>query len=225
MIQEIKSKYNVSDEFVKYLLNYYLKRHKVNLKKKSGRKKVIKNVRAILHKLIGQYKTKKYHKSILERDYSGLYEKIFSITGEVKSILDIGCGLNPLTLKNYQYYAYDIDKDVLSKVKKHFKKNNIKSEVKEKNFFVDFKYPKADVCFLFKVLRLIDFKGHKNAEKILKSLDVKWIVASFATKTISGRRMNYPRVGWFEILLKRLKWKYEKFYWQNESFYVIGKAL
>lgn len=217
---KMKGKYNVSDKFIKFVLDYYLKRNKGK-----SEKEIAKGVRKILHRLIGQYKARKGHRSFREREYKSLFEKVFLITGSVKSIVDVGCGLNPLFFKKFKYYAYDIDLDVLEKVREHFVKNKIKGGVYEKNFFVDFSYPKADVAFLFKILRLIDFKGHKNAEKLLKSLRVKWIVASFSTRTLAGRKMNYPRVGWFERLLKRLGLKYEKFYWKDETFYLIKKGL
>ena len=35
--------------------------------------------------------------------------------------------------------------------------------------------------------------------------------------------MNYPRRGWFEVMLKRLNYKFVKFDMINEVFYIIEK--
>jgi len=35
--------------------------------------------------------------------------------------------------------------------------------------------------------------------------------------------MNYPRRGWFEIMLKRLNYNFEKFETSNEIFYIVKK--
>ncbi len=149
-----------------------------------------------------------------------LYEKIFSLTKKPKTILDLGCGLNPLYFpyKDVAYLASDIDKEALKKVKKHFKKHKIKGEV----FYLDLndaselKSIKTDITLIFKVLD--NFKK-QTIKEILKKLNTKYVVISFATKTISGKRMNLPKRDWFEKMIK--DYQYEKIRFFNEIFYVI----
>ena len=83
--------------------------------------------------------------------------------------------------------------------------------------------PKADLVFLFKVVDIL--KGKKYAEDVLEILikNNKYLVVSFATRTISRRKMNNPYRNGFEIMLKRKEWNFEKFQTENESFYVIKK--
>jgi len=86
------------------------------------------------------------------------------------------------------------------------------------------KLPSVDVAFLFKMTDMIDQgKGHKKTEELLKAIPAKWIVASFPTKTMSGKRMNVPHRNWMEWLCRRLGWSYEIIEFTNELFYVIGK--
>lgn len=150
-----------------------------------------------------------------------LYKKIFKITKKPKTILDLGCGLNPIYFpyKDITYLASDIDIQALKKVKKHLKKNKIKGEV----FYLDLsntkalkKIKKVDVTLIFKVL---DKFKRNTIKEILKNTKTKYFIISFPTRTISKKRMNKPKRIWFEKLIK----DYKKLRFHNEVFYVIKK--
>lgn len=191
------------------------------------------------------------HKSSFERDYHYLeiYQKIFeqfkkyygiNSKGHLR-ILDIGCGLNPLSyifiekkiFLSSVYFALDIDKRALEIVGRFFRNRNLKyklfnedilnladsSNSKKLNLL-----PDCDLAFAFKVLELIEKKGHKNSEKLISSIKAKMIVASFPKKTISGKRMNVLRKPWLERMLERIGYKYEIFEIPGEIFYLILKS-
>jgi 16S rRNA (guanine(1405)-N(7))-methyltransferase len=195
-------------------------------------KALVKEVRSILHFKYGMFWLSdklelKSHKSSRDRlkIYSTLYKDIFSITGEPKRILDLGCGLNPLSYsflgcKPY-YIASELSLKDCDKIKKYFKERKIKGKVLRLDLTERNSFPKADVCFLFAVFDTIEDKGHKLAEQIIRKLDCKYIVVSFSTKTVSGKKMNVPRRGWFERLMKRLGLKYSKLIYPGEMFYVV----
>ena len=175
------------------------------------------------------------HTSTKERlsIYPQLYKNIFSITGKPKSIIDIGCGLNPfsisfMNLKSLTYFAYDINQQEMSYVQEFFLlieakelhgKAIVSDLLKEKN------YLSADIAFLFKVTDLIDQgKGHKNTEEFILQLPVKYVVISFPTKTMSGKPMTAPRRKWMEWLCTRLEFEYKILKFENEIFYVVKKT-
>ena len=66
-------------------------------------------------------------------------------------------------------------------------------------------------------------KGHKTSEEIIKAIPAKFVVVSFATLTISGKKMNYPRRGWIELMCKRLGYEFKLLEFSNELFYVVMK--
>ncbi|MBI2151512.1 hypothetical protein HYU21_02175 [Candidatus Woesearchaeota archaeon] len=66
--------------------------------------------------------------------------------------------------------------------------------------------------------------GHKNSELVIKSLSVKWIVVSFPTLTMSGKKMNFPRHKWIELMCQRLGYMFNLIEFENELFYVIKKS-
>jgi hypothetical protein len=94
-----------------------------------------------------------------------------------------------------------------------------KAELTDLSFVKEF--PKTDVCFLFKVLDVFEMKGHKLSEELLKRIKSKWIIASFSSRTISGKKMMFSRRGWFEMMLKRNEYSFKKIEKENEIFYVI----
>ena len=84
--------------------------------------------------------------------------------------------------------------------------------------------PPADLCFLFKMTDILDQgKGHKVTEEIIRKVPAKFVVVSFPTKTMSGKRMNYPRRKWIELMCQRLNYEVKIIEFSNELFYVIKK--
>jgi 16S rRNA (guanine(1405)-N(7))-methyltransferase len=181
------------------------------------------------------------HSSTKERleIYEGLYDKIFEITGKPKSILDLGCGLNFLSfpymnLNVLEYLGMDISDDDLKFLREYgefiskYKKVKIDTkpinliEAKNKNLFFDIK--KHDVCFIFKVLEIIELsKSHKISEKIIVDVPAKWLVISFPTRTLTKKMMNSIRRGWMHLMLDRLGYEYTTLMEKNELFFVINK--
>jgi len=250
LINKIKEKRElkgVPDAIVKELIEKYIKRYQINLKeiKKSDIKIIIKEVRAQLRLYTGRFQLSnkpissnsadelsilKSHSSTNERlsFYPKLKEKILAL--HPKSILDLGCGLNPLELatKDVKYYASDINQTHLDIIKEFFKKNKIPGET----FIYDLrnlsKYPdplpETDLALLFKVLDIIDDKGRANAEKIINMIPAKHILASFSTIKISGKKMNRLERQWFEKMLARLNKPFTTFSSENEIFYLIDNS-
>ncbi len=230
--------------------------------KKAPKKELVKKVRAELHRIHGSFnvalekrkklmrgymstadkgyivKLLKTHSSTGERlsIYENLYTNIFDIIGMPASILDLGCGLNPLSSvfmdhEGLDYVACDISEDILSLCTDFFgMQEDIKGETMKINLFdtpkkdIFKKFSQYDVCFLFKVLEVIEqSKSHKISEAIISSVPADWVVASFPKRTVSGKKMNHPYRGWFDRMLRRLGFMSRILEYENEMFYIIKK--
>ncbi len=149
-----------------------------------------------------------------------LYKKIFEITKKPKKVLDLGCGLNPIyfPLKDITYIACDKEKITLKHVNRHFKKNKIRGEIINKDIrdAALYKIKKIDITIAFKVF---DYLKKEEVKKILRKINTKWIVISFPTRTIMGKRMNNPKRKWLEKMVKIHK----ILRFHNEVFYIIKK--
>ena len=250
IIKKIKQKKEFQDldnSTVSHSLSQYLQKHNIPLKDLSPkqRKLVTKEIRSQLRKLTGQYQKSskkrvqfldqnkiqellKTHSSTAER--LSFYPKLKKIISslQIKSILDLACGLNPLALatKEITYHASDIKQSELDLIKTYFKKHNIRGTT----FSLDIRLiekaalPKTDLCLLFKVLDIIEDKGHKLAEKIIQSVPAKYILISFPTKKLSGKPMANKRRLWLERLLEHKSLKYAAFSSDNEVFYLAKKT-
>lgn len=230
-IKKKKSLENLDDKLVEQLIPKEIPENK----KSKKYKEIIKSRRNILNKVYGQFWLSnelklEAHKSSKERlsFYERIYKKIFEITGKPKSILDLGAGLNPLSYKYLgckpKYTAIELAKKDCDKLNYYFKKENINGTAVQKDLTSELNFPKADVCFMFKLLESLGEQiDYKYSEKLIKSVDCKYLIISFSTTTINNQRMNYPRRGWLEQMLKRLNMKFDKITESNEIFYVIKK--
>ena len=171
------------------------------------------------------------HASTRERlpYYDKMYKQIFAFTNKPKTVLDIGCGLNPISYpdQNATYIGVDIDRALCLAVETYFRIVGVEGQCK----VVDVRgmdqiknLPKADVAFAFKLFDLVEQKGHKLAELIIQALPAKWVIVSFPTLTSSGKPMTSPRRAWIEKMLDRTGLKYTRFSIPNEMFYVINKG-
>ncbi|MBX4196552.1 hypothetical protein KW805_03115 [Candidatus Pacearchaeota archaeon] len=232
-IKEKKELSGLSSKIVEEELNKEIKGIDISVISEKESKVIMKSVREKLRKLTGrfQYTSKKEnildaHASTKERkeDYPFLKSMLKDLN--VQSILDLGCGLNPLALadSSMTYYAVDIKEDELKIIHDYFKLNNIKG----KAFFYDVRkikddLPKTDITLILKLFDVLETKGHKLAETMINNIHSKFILISFSTKTLSGKPMNHPQRGWIEHLLARLNYEFKTFTTKNEIFYLAEK--
>lgn len=172
----------------------------------------------------------KLHSSTRERlnEYEKIYSSIFKITGKPKSIIDLGCGLNPVfsILMDFKgnYFGYDIssnDADFLNDYFKSVKGYGINGKAFATDIKKINKYPKSDVYFLLKTIDLFGRNKKKIFNDIINKANAKFIVVSFSKKTISMKDMKNFRRKWFDDILNKLKLEYELLDFENEYFYVI----
>ncbi len=250
-IKEKPSLHNLSNEFIKKHIDSYLTSYHPDLTKKAEKTKLIKYVRRKINIAFGMFQTKKINKlpvlleqlkhnpnslelhnqilatnkSTLERlpFYSEIYKKILN---KEKSILDIGCGLNPFSYpymnKKITYYAYDL---YTQPIQEYFNIKKIKGEAKDIDLGdqKNYTFPKTDICFLFKVLDSLEKKVHKKAERLIKSIPAKKIVVSFPLKTLKNKVMTTQERNWLKRMTERLNYSLDHFKTENEIFYIIRK--
>lgn len=187
----------------------------------------------ILHQML------ETHSSTKERlaTYKMLYSRIFATTGKPSSILDLACGLNPLSLplmnlKKVHYFAYDINTaeiDLLNQFFAKYHQHHCLFHGQAAVFDLHQidkipQLPSADVAFLWKIVDVLDAnRGHTKSEAVIKAVPAQWVVVSFATKTMSGKAMTAPKRRWMEWMCKRLGYEYSILEYDNEIFYVIQK--
>jgi GNAT superfamily N-acetyltransferase len=247
-IKQKKEFGGLADKVILRELEDYFNKHKLCAVfiSEHDEKVIVKEIRARLRRYSGMFQNNlklrekafkegdmiellKTHKSTKERleTYDKLREMIKKI--KPKSILDIGCGLNPLILagRGIAYYALDIKADELDLIDRFFKKKGING----KTIIFDIcdigkhSLPEADLCLLLKVLDIAKYQKRDLPEKIFDSVRCKYFLISFATKTLSGKQMARPEREWLERILLKRKFKFEKVKTRNEIFYLVEKEF
>ncbi|MEM2956533.1 MAG: hypothetical protein QW041_03105 [Candidatus Pacearchaeota archaeon] len=251
----LKNYFNKNKKSLSKLVQYQIEDQ---LKKSAEYKEVIKTIRAKLYKSYGMFQIPKNADEIKQRFLRKLsvgqetnedYKQVFSLHLSTKErfqyypfiyqqifkkikpkiILDLGCGLNPLSYHymntNAKYIASDIDKVNLVFIQKFFELSGIDGKILilnlenetdlQKLAFID-----CDVCFMFKLLET----DKRLAEPLVTTVNAKIIVASFSTISLTGKIMSSPEREWFEKMLSRLKYKFSTFKTGNEIFYIIRKS-
>jgi len=179
----------------------------------------------------------KAHQSSAERlpYYREVYRRIFAITGEPRSILDLGCGANPYSYGKLGcrpfFVAVDLPNDELERIAAFFKDKGIEGEVFGLDLVAEQELIAAltatrpfDVAFLFKLLDSLETIERNISGKLLDAITATWLVVSFPTVSIGGRKViRKERRAWFEKLLSRKGWYWEEFSIENEVFYVVLK--
>jgi len=182
--------------------------------KYTNHKEAIKSIKDTLHGMFGAYlsvdifkkasklldatETEKIlllHASTKERYkyLADFYKFIFDITGQVESILDIGCGFNPFTLPYYpslpaKYYALDIDNRIAELNNRYFAHYRLPLLASCLDAVIETPKDSVDVAFLFKLLPLIDRQSKGRAINLLKGINTKHIVVTYPTKSLTGKK-------------------------------------
>lgn len=159
------------------------------------------------------------------------YEKVFSITGTPKSIIEPGCGLNALTYfwfdSPIHYSGFDVDKEQISFLNSVFKLMGAKNaQVKLGDVFEN-QLEKADMVLLLKVMPLFEHQSKGCSLSILKKMRCKYLVVSYPTKSLSGKnkgmRVFYEKL--FRDLIKKEPWSVKKLEFESELVFVIKKNV
>lgn len=247
LVEKIKQKKELSgidDSVISEQIEQYTRKNRLHLEDLTFQqlKIIIKDIRSILRENVGRFQAStKDRKKMLENGNINALLKTHSSTRErmdfypqlkaiikkldVNSILDLGCGINPIALaeKGTKYYASDINLDDLNLVKMFFQKNKLNGEVFvcDLNKIESCSLPEAELCLVLKVFDILGKKDYESARRVLERIKSKHLIVSFSTKTLSGKPMNSPRRIWFEKLIESFFYKYEIIKSSNEIFYII----
>ena len=199
-------------------------------------KRIIKEVRFELNRIYGLFWSEDLtllgHLSSKERQklYSRLYSQLFTFTGKPSRLLDLGCGLNPLSYSSLGcqpfYIAVEYTSFACRAVRDFFAQHSIPGEVLQRDLRKLPELPAADVCFCFKLFDVLEKSGHKFAEALLEKIPCPWVIVSFATVTAHKHPMRHPYRGWLQRLCDRKGYDLVAILpFANEVFYILKTQI
>lgn len=185
------------------------------------------------------------HKSTQERveSYDEIYSylcsnALLSFKDSPLTILDIGCGMNPLSIEkfvecfkssNVTWIGCDVHQEDMDYISKCYDKFKFEGEFFSCDLTREDDREKinslnVDVLFAFKVLDSLEHIQRNISFDMLKELDYKIGVISFATFSL-GRRKRIPitKRAWILKFLEREKWTYSIYETDNEAYIVYKR--
>lgn len=134
------------------------------------------------------------HASARERmsHLESFYPRIWEVTGTPRSVLDLGCGLNPLALPwmrigDATYHAVDVDAVALDAARGFLGEVGQPHVAEVRDLVVDLPVEPADVALLLKLVTTLDRQHPDAAARLLRELRVGHAVVSFAARSLHGR--------------------------------------
>jgi 16S rRNA (guanine(1405)-N(7))-methyltransferase len=141
------------------------------------------------------------HASTRERlaSLDGFYAGMWSVTGLPGRILDLGCGLNPLTLpwmglgREAIYLASDVDRRPLAAVDSFLDLVGQPHRADVRDVVTSPPTEDAEVALLLKLVTTLDRQDPAAAARLVRALRVNHAVVTFPRRSLGGRGKGMER--------------------------------
>ncbi len=182
-------------------------------------------LRAACRHILGLHQSTRERLIILERFYGDIWE----VTGLPRSILDLGCGLNPLAWPwmglepGCRITALDIDRDRVDFLNSCFALAGPPLEARCQDILVHPPEDCAEVALLLKMSPTLERQESGATGRVIAALRAPWVVVSFAVRSLSGRDKgmvaNYRRQ--FLALADRQGWVVTPLRFETELAFMV----
>jgi len=146
------------------------------------------------------------HMSSKKRDYNKFYEDIFSVIGDVKSVVDLGCGVNGFSYRylpdGVSYVGVEAVGQLVDLTNDYFKREGFDGKVFHLDLFdvVSVKdvlrvAKKPRVVFMFQVVDALESLERDFSKGFILEVakECEWIVLSLSLESLGGRRFESRR--------------------------------
>jgi len=208
-----------------------------------------KETRAFLRKYFGVFLTNKIlkgkgdllklHMSSKKRDYEEFYRRIFEEIGEgnVKSVVDIGSGVNGFSYSYFPegtyYIGIEAVRQVVENLNLYFKEKNFCGQAVWLDIFEVFsvleilkkaKRPRA--VFMFQIVDALEvFEKNFSKNFILRVMkECEWLVLSLPTESLSGRKNFAVKRKWLLDFLNQNFFVRKDYEMNGERILIVEKT-
>ena len=159
------------------------------------------------------------------------YRAIFEASRYPGSILDLGCGLNPLALPwmdlgaDLRYTALDIDADRIRFLNRYLALAGLQPRARCQDILVQPPDDEADLALLLKMSPTLERQEAGGTLRLLEQLHAPAIVVSFALKSLGGREkgMQDQYARQFSELARDQAWQIQALVFETELAFVVEK--
>ncbi len=185
-------------------------------------------VQAACRDLLARHSSTRERLPILDRFYPALW----AVTGRPGSLLDLGCGLNPLALPwmnlpaEARYLALDIDAGRVDFLNRYLALAGLAPLARCQDILAHPPDDEADVALLLKMSPSLERQEPGATVRLIDALRAPVIVVSYAVKSLGGREKgmveHYQRQ--FTEMVSDRRWAVEKLVFDSELVFVVGRG-
>jgi 16S rRNA (guanine(1405)-N(7))-methyltransferase len=158
------------------------------------------------------------------------YQAIFEITGIPSSLLDVGCGLNPLALPwmelpaGCRYVPLDIDQERVDFLNRYLSLAGCEPLARCQDALSHPPKDSADVALLLKMSPTLERQKTGATLRLIGQLDAPHVVVSYAVKSLGGHEkgMLESYETHFRELISEREWSINKLVFPTELVLVAS---
>jgi 16S rRNA (guanine(1405)-N(7))-methyltransferase len=175
----------------------------------------------------------RFHSSTKERleVLDKFYADVFSEISPVNSVLDLACGLNPLSIpwiphfERLEYCAYDIYADLVDFLNAFLELLPLKGHAEVRDVLFNPPRRKGDLAFILKTVPCLDQIDAVAVQTMLQQINVDNLVISFPVRSLGGTEKmmirNYTER--FEKMARQINWNIKKMLFETELVFLVSK--
>ena len=164
---------------------------------------------------------------VLDKFYAG----IFSEVSPVNSVLDLACGLNPLSIpwipqfERLEYRAYDIYADLVDFLNAYIRLLPVKGHAEVRDVLFDPPRRKGDLALILKTIPCFDQIDAAAIQTMLEKINVDNLVISFPVRSLGGieKMMIRNYTERFEKITRQMDWNIKKILFKTELVFLMSK--
>jgi 16S rRNA (guanine(1405)-N(7))-methyltransferase len=160
------------------------------------------------------------------------YRTVLADLPPIRSVLDLGCGLNPLALPwmglpaDVTYTCYDIDAGLVAFLNRFFALAGIDGHAEVRDVVSSPPREPADLALALKLLPTLDQIERDAGATLLRALQASHILVSFPSRSLCGREkgmaQNYEAR--FLALAEHEGWPVQRFAFATEIAFLVRRA-
>ena len=158
------------------------------------------------------------------------YQRLWSVTGVLDSILDLACGLHPFGLPwmglplETQYHAYDLHTPRIELINHFFRLLGREPLAIVQDILVSPPKVQADVALFFKEAHRFEQRQKGCNRPFFEALNVRWLLVSLPAADLSGHHSMIDRQrSLMDSILAGLNWPVQELLIGNELVFCIRK--
>jgi 16S rRNA (guanine(1405)-N(7))-methyltransferase len=157
--------------------------------KRAGHAADSNELRRVCAEIMSHHASTRERLPILER----FYRETLSHISPVRSVVDIACGLNPLSIpwmplgEQAEYFAYDIYENMVGFLNQAFDLLGVRGRAETRDVTRASGFEKAELALALKTIPCLEQIDKRAGERLFDLIDASHILVSFPAKTLCGR--------------------------------------